>query len=108
LNPEKQGELIMADITDVTKLRPDLKELSDKELERRMAEFQMEVDRRQAEKDLEAKAAEAGIKNAVIENYLNSLREMQTWGMLPAEVVQFYTSTAGTFVPHLRHKRIKA
>jgi len=98
----------MADITDVTKLRPDLKELSDKELERRMAEFQMEVDRRQAEKDREAKAAEVGIKNAIIENYLNSLREMEAHKLLPAEVVAAYTNAGGNFTPHLKHKKIKA
>ncbi|NTJ46931.1 hypothetical protein G6K93_07885 [Agrobacterium rhizogenes] len=98
----------MAEISDVTKLRPDLQELSDNELQRRMDEFQMEVDRRQAEKDRQAKAAEAAIKNAIIDNYLNSLREMESHQLLPAEVLAVYTNAGGNFTPHLKHKKIKA
>ena len=97
----------MADITDVTKLKPELQGISDAELQRRMAELQMEADRRLVEKERKENEAKAALKNAIIDKYLEVLREMSDAKLLPAEVIAFYTNSGGNFTPHLKHKKIK-
>lgn len=97
----------MVEIKSIEALRPELQGISDKELERRMTELQMEVDRRKAEADRKAKAAEIGLKNAIIDRYLEVLAEMKTADLLPAELLTFYTNAGGHFTPHLKHKRLK-
>ena len=98
----------MAIITDVTKLRPEFKDLSDNELERRMTELLMEKERRQQE----AKRAEVeGIvkqANDHMAAIVTGLRFLEENGLLGEEVKAAFTSAAGVFTPHLKFKATDA
>lgn len=98
----------MAIITDVEKLRPELKSLSDNELERRMTELLMEKERR----DQATKRAEVeGIvkqANDHMTAIVSGLRFLEENGLLGEEVKASFTNTAGIFTPHLKFKSVDA
>lgn len=98
----------MAIITDVEKLRPELKSMSDNEIERRMAELLMEKERREHE----AKLAQVGhivVKaNEHITNIIAGLRYLEENKLLGDEAKAAFTSSAGVFTPHLRFKQVDA
>lgn len=94
----------MAIITDVDKLRPELKGVSDAELERRMTELLMEKERRQQEA---RRAQVEGIVNEANTHMLAivaGLRYLEEHGLLGEEIKAAFTSSAGVFTPHLKFK----
>lgn len=98
----------MAIITDVEKLRPELKGVSDAELERRMTELLMEKERREQEAR-KAKVEHIVTKaNEHMQNIVAGLRFLEEYGLLNEDVKQVYTSGSGVFVPHLKHKSVDA
>ena len=98
----------MAIITDVEKLRPELKGVSDAELERRMTELRMEMERREQE------AKKAKVQHIVekanehMQAIVAGLRFLEENGLLSDDVKAAHTSTAGVFTPHLRYKAVDA
>jgi hypothetical protein len=61
-----------------------------------------------AEKERKENEAKAALKNAIIDKYLDAVREMHGEKLLPEEIVAFYTNKGGIFTPHLKHKAVKA
>ena len=98
----------MAIITDVEKLRPELKGVSDAELERRMTELLMEKERR----ELEARKAKVeGIVKQANDHMVaivSGLRFLEEHNLLSDDVKASFTSTAGVFTPHLKFKSTDA
>jgi len=98
----------MTTITDVEKLRPELKAVSDAELERRMAELLMEMQRREQE------ARKAQVEHIVtkanehMQNIIAAVNFLNEHHLLNDDVKQVYTSASGVFAPHLKHKSIDA
>lgn len=98
----------MAIITDVEKLRPELKGVSDAELERRMTELLMEKERREQEAR-KAKVEHIVTKaNEHMQNIVAGLRFLEEHGLLGDEVKAAHTSSSGVFTPHLRYKSVDA
>lgn len=98
----------MAIITDVEKLRPELKAVSDAELERRMAELLMEKERREQEAK-RAKVEHIVTKaNEHMQAIVAGLRFLEEHGLLGDEVKAAHTSSSGVFTPHLRYKNVDA
>lgn len=98
----------MAIITDVEKLRPELKGVSDAELERRMTELLMEKERRELEArkaKVEGIVKQANDHMAAIVSAVTFLNEHN---LLNEDVKQVYTSGSGVFAPHLKHKAVDA
>lgn len=96
----------MMKIAPVDDVQSELKQLTDKELERQMAELQKEANRRVKAKEAEKNKADNALKNLVIDNFLKVLREMHDLKLLPEELETLYTTGAG-FQPHLRHRKLK-
>lgn len=96
----------MMKIAPVDDVQSELKQLTDKELERQMAELQKEANRRVKAKEDEKIKADNVLKNLVIDNFLKVLREMHDLKLLPEELETLYTTGAG-FQPHLRHRKLK-
>ena len=98
----------MAIINDIEKLRPELKAVSDAELERRMTELLMEKERR----ELEARKAKVeGIvkqANDHMTAIVAGLRFLEEHSLLSDDVKASFTSTAGVFTPHLKFKSTDA
>ena len=98
----------MAIINDIEKLRPELKGVSDAELERRMAELLMEKERR----ELEARKAKVeGIvkqANDHMAAIVSGLRFLEEHNLLSDDVKASFTSAAGVFTPHLKFKSTDA
>ena len=98
----------MAIINDIEKLRPELKGVSDAELERRMTELLMEKERR----DQEAKRAQVehivAKANEHMQNIIAAVNFLNEHSLLNEDVKQVYTSGSGVFAPHLKHKSIDA
>jgi len=98
----------MAIINDIEKLRPELKGVSDAELERRMTELLMEKERR----ELEARKAKVeGIvkqANDHMAAIVSGLRFLEEHNLLSDDVKASFTSTAGVFTPHLKFKSTDA
>jgi len=98
----------MAIINDVTKLRPELKDVSDNELERRMTELRMEKERREQE------ARKAQVEHIVtkanehMQNIVAGLRFLEEHNLLCDDVKASFTSAAGVFTPHLKFKSTDA
>lgn len=98
----------MAIITDVGKLRPELKDVSDNELERRMTELLMEKKRREQE------ARKAQVEHIVtkanehMQAIVAGLRFLEEHSLLGEEVKSALTSAAGVFTPHLKFKSVDA
>ena len=98
----------MAIINDVTKLRPELKDVSDNELERRMTELLMEKERRDQEAR-KAKVEHIVTKaNEHMQNIVAGLRFLEEHNLLGDDVKASFTSTAGVFTPHLKFKSTDA
>lgn len=98
----------MAIITDVEKLRPELKSVSDAELERRMTELLMEKERREQEAKrakVEHIVKQANDHMAAI---IAGLRFLEEHSLLGEEVRAAFTSGAGVFMPHLKFKATDA
>lgn len=98
----------MAIITDVEKLRPEFKGMSDAELERRMTELVMEKERRELEArkaKVEGIVKQANDHMAAIVSAVTFLNEHN---LLNEDVKQVYTSGSGVFAPHLKHKAVDA
>lgn len=96
----------MMKIAPVDDVQSELKQLTDTELERQMAELQKEANRRVKAKEDEKIKADNVLKNLVIDNFLKVLREMHDFKLLPEELETLYTTGAG-FQPHLRHRKLK-
>ena len=98
----------MAIINDVTKLRPELKDVSDNELERRMTELLMEKERRDQEAR-KAKVEHIVTKaNEHMQNIIAAVNFLNEHSLLNEDVKQVYTSGSGVFAPHLKHKSVDA
>lgn len=98
----------MAIINDIEKLRPELKGVSDAELERRMTELLMEKERREQEAR-KAKVEHIVTKaNEHMQNIIAAVNFLNEHGLLNEDVKQVYTSGSGVFAPHLKHKSVDA
>lgn len=92
-------------LTDVSKLRPDLLEKSQAELERQMAEIQMAIAYKAEEgarKEREARHAEA-VKH--VEAIWSGLQFLNEHGFLSDAVREFFTYAKGAFTPHLKLRK---
>lgn len=98
----------MAIITDVEKLRPELKSVSDAELERRMTELRMEMERREQEAKRAKVEHVVSKANEHMQNIIAGLRFLDEHGLLSEDVKAAHTSAAGVFTPHLRYKQVDA
>lgn len=98
----------MAIITDVEKLRPELKGVSDAELERRMTELLMEKERRQQEARRAQVEGIVNDANAHMQAIVAGLRYLEEHGLLAEEVKAAFTNSAGVFTPHLKFKATDA
>lgn len=98
----------MAKIEDITKLRPELLEKSQAELERQMTEIQMALNWKAEEgarKERAAKVAEASTR---IDAVLDGLRWLHDNGLLSEKVAGYFTNAKGVFAPHLSFKKPSA
>lgn len=98
----------MAKIDDITKLRPELLDKSDAELERLETEIKMARQYKAEEgarKEREAKLAEAGAR---METVVDGLRWLNDNGFLSDKVKAMYTTAGGVFAAHLFFKKPKA
>lgn len=98
----------MAKIDDITKLRPELLDKSQAELERQITELQMALAYKAEEgarKAREAKVAEASVK---IDAVLDGLRWLHDNGFLSDKVSSVFTNAKGVFTPHLSFKKPSA
>ena len=99
------------DVTDVSKLRPELLNLSVKEIDRQIAELQMAKTQKEEEERAKARAALVDEAGAHVDNVLDGLRWLHTNGFLAQGIIDFFSTApkaAGdkpTFVPHLKMKR---
>ncbi len=98
----------MADITDISKLRPDLLEKSDKELERMLTEIQMAQEHRRYEARKAEVASQVQKINAAIEAFNSSVSTLNEAGFLNPSIKDALTTEKGVFSPHLKHKQVDA
>lgn len=93
------------EVTDIQKLRPELLEISEAEIDRRITELQMAKAHKASEKERaerEAKFAEAGTR---IEQVVDGLKWLHEAGFLSEKVTASYTTAGGVFAPHLSFRR---
>lgn len=98
----------MAKIEDIQKLRPELLDKSDAELERLETEIRMARQHKAdeaARKEIESLVAQV---NAAQDTILKSLNFLFEQGVLSEVVAQAYTTAGGSFAPHLRHRHVDA
>lgn len=98
----------MAEITDITKLAPNLVETPEAELERQITERQMALAyiREQKEaKKREKLLSEAGHK---FDQLMDILRWQDQNGFLPPALKEALTDSGGSFAPHKKMKRPRA
>ncbi|NTA27376.1 hypothetical protein [Allorhizobium ampelinum] len=98
----------MVEITDITKLRPELLDLSDAEIERRVTELNMLKEHRAYEvrrKALDSLVYEA---NSHIEKIIDGLRFLDKEGLLPDSVRSAFSTDSGSLMPHLKLRMVDA
>lgn len=98
----------MAIINDIEKLRPELKGVSDAELERRMTELRMEKERREQEARKAKVEGTVTRANELMQIIVSAFNELNDLNVLTDEQKAPYTSAAGVFAPHLRFKALTA
>lgn len=102
------------EVTDVSKLRPELLSMSVAEIDRRIAELKMAKEQKEEAEKAKARAALIEEAGGHIDHILESIRWLETNNMLSESVKQFFTTspTAGdkkpVFSPHLKFKKPKA
>ncbi|BCH33151.1 hypothetical protein MesoLjLc_50810 [Mesorhizobium sp. L-8-10] len=95
-------------ITDVSKLRPDLLDLSVAELERRRAEIDMaiiEIGKKEAEAQRLKDIEDAGKH---VDHLLESIKWLHDRGFLPPKMTEAFSGADGQFAPHRYIKRPRA
>jgi hypothetical protein len=98
----------MAVIEDVKKLKPELLELSPAEIDRRIAELQMAKDEIKKKEDAEFRAFQAEHAGEHIDKILAGLRFLHENDFLAENVIKFFTTEKGQFMPHLKLKKPRA
>lgn len=98
----------MAEITDVSKLNPELLKLSSNEIKRRMTELQMALDQKEEHEKAAERAKLVDEAGAHIDQLLESLRWLEEKKFLAEGIVSFFSTEKGVFMPHLRLKKPRA
>ena len=99
------------EVTDVSKLRPELLNMSVAEIDRRIAELKMAREQKEEAEKAKARAALIEEAGSHIYQILESLRWLDTNKMLPESVKQFFTTSpvadgkTPVFSPHLKFKK---
>ncbi len=89
----------MAIITDIKKLKPELLEISDAELDRRMAELEMARAERKRIADVKAMEAIAAQAADHVEAMVAGAKFLHEHGLLPERLVAGFSRGDGMFVP---------
>lgn len=98
----------MVEITDPYKVDPSLKEKSLKQLQHEITLRQMALDLMELEERKAAREAEVAEINAAHEAIVNGLKVLDKYDQVPEDIRSAYTTSGGTFAPHLKHKAIDA
>lgn len=102
------GDYKMPEITDVSKLRPELLNLAPAEIERRITELQMalEVKGREARKAQLAEVVKTA--NAHMEAIVAGLRYLDDQGLLSESIRNAHMTEKGVVAFHLKYKPVTA
>ena len=84
---------------DISKLRPELLEISDAEFERRQAEFELAAHERQRRAEVKAKEALAAEAHDRVERVVADIKWLHDNIALPERIVAGFSRNDGTFVP---------
>lgn len=89
----------------IEKLRPELLEKSDAELDRLIAELQMAKDAKAVKAEAERRERLTGEAIAHMDQVVESLKWLEANGFMSEKVRASYTTAGGVFAPHLSFKR---
>lgn len=95
----------MAEITDIEKLRPELLDMSVKELERRKAEIDMAIAKKAEMEAEELRKLQHAESVELTEQLLKVVTKLHEFGRLSPRLVQALSKETGEFVPGLYIKR---
>lgn len=98
----------MAEINDISKLRPELLDKSEKELERMMVEIQMAQEHKRHEARKKEVASLVVKINGAIESFNKAVSDLNDAGFLNPAIRDVLTTEKGVFSPHLKHKQVDA
>jgi hypothetical protein len=98
----------MVEVKDVSKLRPELLNMSTAELQRQLAELEMALYEKKQEERRKHVTALVDRINAVQSSIIEGMKLLEEYGLLSDEVKSAYTGSGGTFAPHLKHKPVDA